>query len=310
MFIVLLINLIQQIASKFLFLSILHQFFKTGIKAVVSSLMIQTLIPEYMLIGNGAAWFISCIFIIYLFCPLILFLFNKIKFSAVKAVLAFLVCVLIIFLCDYCVLKINTIINYDDFCAFYYTYPFFRLIDFTAGIFLGILFSEVKSSKKLYKFDYSNNKIRFFLFSLIEFFSFILPFYLSSISIKTFPLEQKFIYAFFMGILVFCLALEQGCISKILKTKFFNFLGSISMEFYLLHYFFFILTGKSQYKLFTYCSKYFSYSWLLFLVINLLAVIFLSVIWKNIEKKLKIHELFLGLIQKFICILFPKYVSK
>lgn len=197
----------------------LQFFLKQGVKLMLCIPMIQTLIPKISIAQafNGAAWFLSCLFILYIVTPFILKMLYKVN-KRNKEIFIIMILTIVILECLLIILKDNIDITY---CT-----PYIRIFYYFIGILAGIIFANKKETIL--------GRAKRQSFELLELLS-ILVIVLGWI----FTYKAKFanvLTIIIMTYSIFVFAFQKGTISKIMSDKINVFLGKISFEFYLIHY--------------------------------------------------------------------------
>lgn len=197
----------------------LQFFLKQGVKLMLCIPMIQTLIPKMSIAQafNGAAWFLSCLFILYIVTPFILKMLYKVN-KRNKEIFIIMILTIVILECLLIILKDNIDITY---CT-----PYIRIFYYFIGILAGIIFANKKETIL--------GRAKKQSFELLELLS-IIVIVLGWI----FTYKAKFanvLTIIIMTYSIFVFAFQKGTISKIMSYKINVFLGKISFEFYLIHY--------------------------------------------------------------------------
>lgn len=282
--IALLIQFAVQSFNDHVFIHLIHRFCQSGIKFVLTSLMVQTLVPGYALSGNGAAWFISCIFLIYLVTPFILHFLLKIKLSNVKAAVGIIVCCFALFMLEGIKAWLIKLTGENSFIELFYVHPFVRIFEYLCGIFAAEIFLSVNSGKQMEK---TGN----YVFTLFEIVLFFIPFIINFLSkFETNEALSCFVFLLF----IFTISFEKGGLSFLFRTKIFQFFGSISMEIYLIHYL--LHSSKLQFKFESFVvmahknlSAFIIFG---FIILNFIVTIALSLLWKKYSHKIFFVNLF------------------
>ncbi|MBO4732117.1 MAG: acyltransferase family protein, partial [Spirochaetaceae bacterium] len=144
-------------------------------------------------------------------------------------------------------------------------FPPVHLIDFLAGIWLCLLYKQIKDIK-----------LPLFVYVFLEFAA-IAVFVAAVLVSPRIPTKYRisFLYIFAMSFIVFVFALtdKKGPLAKLFSTKFFQFLGSISLSLYLIHLYMQHFVGLFLDRYNTYNEYPF-----LFFTVYLIATLFLSYI--------------------------------
>lgn len=213
------IHLFTLILSTFIRIKWLFSFtlFENIIRFVLNLLLMQSLFPKYSLSFNAVSWYLSTLFIIYMFIPLLLKLVNYIKINYIISGL------FVIF--SFEVLLGILISTYDiDYMWFLYISPYFRIIDFLIGMILC----------KLYFIKFEKIKrINFTFLEILSICILLISYYLSFILPKQFTRGICYVPAFI--VLIFVFANQIGTISKFLSLNIFQKIALFSFEFYMIH---------------------------------------------------------------------------
>lgn len=199
-------------------------------RLIINLGMIQSAIPflKYSTSINEVSWFISTIFIIYLFTPGILRLNNKAAkhYTLLKLMLQIFT-VLAFYCCLYMVIRQIEYVRFADrFLSIIYINPLIRLFPFLIGIVAYNIYCFMSSLQIKHGSFVETLGIVVFLFWWI-------------IADKTgFPTvitECIDMLVSMLVVLIFVFS-RRGAVSRFLGKKSLFNLGSISLEFYLIHY--------------------------------------------------------------------------
>ena len=181
----------------------------------------QSLIPfwEINFTINTPSWFLSSLFICYLFVPNILNFVNENRALFFVTLISCIICFTIL------VYVLPSTIGRRWLV---YINPFARLMDFSIGILLGIIWSSVfhlveRVPKKNFFFT---------ILEIVLVFSFVMV--VSSkfmIALNNYPVIR---YPFIL-LLISTFTWSYGIISKLFSNKVLSWLGSISMSIYMVH---------------------------------------------------------------------------
>ncbi len=206
-----------------------------SVKLLISRLiinigMIQSVIPflKYSTSINHVSWFISTIFIIYLFTPAILRLNNKAAKHDNLVNIGFRIfAVLFIYCCVYMVIRqIEYVWFADRYLSIIYCSPLIRIFPFLMGITGYNIYCLLGDCRiKNGSFVEIACIAVFFLWWITE----------DKIGFPTVVTECVDMIISLLVILVFVLS-RKGIISTLLCKEKIQYLGNISMEFYLIHY--------------------------------------------------------------------------
>ena len=176
--------------------------------------LLQCLVPKYSLTFNNASWYLSTLFICYLFAVLLINILNKIKIE--KYLLISIVCFELIL-----AIILPTIIS--DYNYIFYISPYIRILDFFLGMILAKIF--IKSDK--------NKERKYSLYELVILVFFIITYLSSFILPEQFTKGLIYLPVFLLGIYI--ISFEKGLFSKLLCNKILYRLADISFEFYMIH---------------------------------------------------------------------------
>lgn len=178
---------------------------------------------------NGVCWFISALFIIYIFYPLLNRFNNIIIKNSIKRVFGAIIIIIVINVVTYYILyEVQTSLSerssyFDDLA---YGTPYYRIFNFMLGILICDLYKK-----------YQHNNYAKVIVSKLEIPVMILMslYYIFRHEFDHLLYLQVFLDLFVPGILLFVFSFEQGRISGFLKNKYFLYLGSLSMYIFLFH---------------------------------------------------------------------------
>lgn len=196
----------------------------SGLKMSKNFLLLQSWYPASYFSYNGVGWFLSTILFLYLLENPLLSIASKIKKRS-KNILFFTF--IIIFSATittlYCFLMRNNNLEF-----WLYIFPPSRLGEYISGICLGYIVQIILSK-------YSNSTTRYkYLFTIIEILSLVL--WLSSTYSHTCTWTYWIIHWLLPNyFVIFIFLLGKGHISDFFKNIFFQRLGDISFECFLLH---------------------------------------------------------------------------
>lgn len=234
----------------------------------ISISMLQSFVPvtNAAFMFNGLAWSISVEMFFYIaFCGLI-YLSKKKKI------------VLLLVLIGASIVAINYSSQFNNIEWLIYINPFFRLMDFVAGMILSEFFLNMKLdlSKKIW--------------TLLEISSLLLLVFMAYIAVKysvLIFLRYDLYYIVPISILIFIFANNKGYISDLLSSKGFQFLGGLSFEIYLVHQMI-INTLKNQlFDYLTSMNRVLVFTVITFTISVLVAIILHYFIGEPIYKKMR-----------------------
>lgn len=193
------------------------------IVGICNLFLIQTVFPDERIYNsfNSVSWFLSVIMICYVLTPVLFFLLKKIDDKNIN--LFGLIGFLYIFQLIIVSLLKDVSIRYWLF----YNSPLFRIFDYTIGLALGILYTQNKFYFKNIKFNHSILEVICIMVTIITF-------ALRTEVYVTFLYGAYYTPVIMLSILIF--GKEKGVVSKILNNRLLNYLGSISQEFYMIHF--------------------------------------------------------------------------
>lgn len=202
-----------------LYFSILSKPFEYFLLSIIHVFLFQSFVPIEVVYFNfnSPSWSISDEMFFYLATPFLFSILSSFR-SVYKLLLAVFVLCTILFLGMFFSPK-----GYHH--AIFYVNPIVRLLDFTLGIFIFLIFRKIDTSR-------ISNK----LMSWLEFSS-IMTFFFFFIYHNFIPQVYRFsIYYWFPIIFIlFIFSFEKGAISKMLSNKLLIYLGEISFGFYMIH---------------------------------------------------------------------------
>ena len=200
------------------------------IRLIINIGMIQAAIPfaKYSTSINGVSWFISTIFIIYLFTPGILRLNHKASkhFTRLKLVLS-AVSVLVLHVCFYMLIREIEYIRFADRgLSIIYINPLIRLFPFLLGM-IGYDIYRLLGDLRMEKGSFAeiSGMAVFFLWWITA----------KKTGLPTVLTECADMLVSLLVILVFAIS-RRGFVSGLLSQEKLLDLGKISLEFYLIHY--------------------------------------------------------------------------
>lgn len=217
-----------------LFLSILWLFLSRGADWLsvdnltalpLHLLMSQAWFSGIAMLYNGAAWFLSALFVCYAAAPFIELWINKLskRFDGcIAAVIAFIAPVSIRLL-----IECGVHINPDYFPISLHTFPLVRMLEFAAAYAVGSLFIKVKLGKQKETDDNTS-----LIWSLVELFA-VVAVICSVVRFDNIMPRACFTILFIPFVLVF--AIGKGVLSRMLAHPIVTKMGCIELEFYLLH---------------------------------------------------------------------------
>lgn len=181
----------------------------------------QSLLPFWKIYGsaNGPSWFLSSLFICYLLVPIILKFVNKSNVLFVTA-LIFSIILFTIF--------IYILPNTIGRRWLVYINPFARLIDFSVGVLLGVIWSTIYN----FVMHIPRKTTIFTIFELVTLCGFMLIVsFKPIIALNNYPVIR---YPLIL-LIISTFTLSYGIISKLFSNKLLSWLGGISMSVYMVH---------------------------------------------------------------------------
>lgn len=171
---------------------------------------------------NSVSWFLSTLFIIYLFAPIILKLNKKIIHTVKKDMFLFFINLLFLAVTYKVFVLIESRTFFDDLS---YGSPYIRIFAFIAGVLIADLVRCFKLDKKVY--------INIFEILVIV----INIFWILYSNVLCIDASIKCVLEIIICcMLVYVCTLEKGFLNKILSNKWNVKLGQITMYLYLIHY--------------------------------------------------------------------------
>lgn len=222
---------------------------------------------------NGVAWFVSAIFLCYLLTPFVFYILKRI--AKLKTIYLYIW----IFLIAFSVLLSPPFLDIK-FYSYFYHFPPIRFFQYFSGILVGIFYKDYLVKVNI--FETKKHLKNFFDVVLIVF---LVALYLFSFKMKPYELiftQVVYIPVFSFSILYLC-SRTSSILNEFLNNKINIFLGSISMECYLIHQILIILSHKYLVRIFPIDSI----SNIFFIaIILLLGTIILSLIFKKLYSKI------------------------
>lgn len=199
-------------------------------RLIINIGMIQSIIPfaKYSASINEVSWFISTIFIIYLFTPWFLRLNNKAaKHYTLFRLLCFVLAVLALYCCVYMVIREIEYVRFADrYLSIIYINPLIRVFPFLLGIIAYNVYHLLGD------FRIKNGSFVEVL-ALAVFFSWWII--ANHTGLPTVITECADMLFSMLVVLIFAFS-KRGIVSILLSKEKMLGLGNISLEFYLVHY--------------------------------------------------------------------------
>ena len=250
-------------------------------KLVLCIPLIQTLIPiqDINQSFNGAAWFLSSLFIIYLCTPFLLHLNYKnkdsLKSNIIKMFIIYVIYIILLFI----ILKF---VGDKYKISLMYCSPFLRIFQYYLGILLANIYLLFKDKHK------SNNSlleiVSIILFLILFIFTPTISKKIGSILNIDYlsTMISYSIYIFISLFTIYIFSFDKGIISKFLSNSINLYLGNISFYIYIIHLPLIEITYHFlvKYKLFITPIYYF------LPIVYLISTIGLSILYKYIYSKI------------------------
>lgn len=196
---------------------------KILLKFIFSLTMLQTATIKYWNLFNAVCWFASCLFICYLAAPMLLrFLEGKKKRAGLCVGGSFLIICLFIILVRY--LVFGGSISEDAGNLFLYVSPYVRIFYFLIGMGLGLLCRQRKEKSKSW-------------YTFMEAASVLLL--VGAYFFRTFngdTEENNLLYIPVCCLLLYVFSFDGGKISSFLGKEINQYLGKVSLYFFMIHY--------------------------------------------------------------------------
>ncbi|MCR5261094.1 MAG: acyltransferase [Candidatus Gastranaerophilales bacterium] len=190
--------------------------------------MLQVYTTKYVFFANGAGWFVAALFFSYIVCPFLLFFLNKIK--DVKIYYYLFAFPFIALFLIYGFLKIH---SSETVYSFINHLPQTWFLVFLTGVLLGFIYKKSLCSKlemlSIGYFQKSALDIVLIVFCLYGIFKCFNPQNFMTFIVIT---------AIEIPLLVYLCIPKRSLFSDFLTGKFSLLLSSVSMECYLIHYFY------------------------------------------------------------------------
>lgn len=187
--------------------------------------MLQTVDFNCWWLFNSAAWFISCIFVLYAISPLILKNLYKIRKNNKKLLLLIILAYIILFVLAS---KNFMILKEFDWDTYFAVSPFYWIFYYFIGLITGLIFKNIKNCVNVSSNSFSFLEILMVIVTVIVYFI--------GMNLELNKEYIKIIYLTNFIFLIIIFAYDKGIISKILSWPLNIYLGNVSMEFYLIHY--------------------------------------------------------------------------
>lgn len=219
---------------------------------------------------NGVAWFLSAIVFCYFMVPFLMKLIKKLKNKNFTLLaLLILLPVIVKYLYMYLVML--------GFNFSIYSFPIFRLFDFSMGLILAPIFIKIKD--KISVKDWINDKVFMIIASLTEIISLIIWVCGDWISFAT--------STYFQCIIIFIFAFNSGIISHLFRTKLFQLMGKYNLELFLIHQPLITYVGFVHRKI---ISIPLNIKGIVLLAVDLIVAIYFRKIYNFILLKFKNHK--------------------
>lgn len=211
---------------------LVHEF----VKFVVNALLMQsaTGMFHYTHAYNGAAWFLSCLFCIYLVSPMLIFVLRKVSKNYVTDIALIVLDMIMMHLMGILLGKIegslHDIKGIPDVNNLGYVSPFYRVFYVLIGMSVACIFCRMKENQ----IDLTEKKAS--ILEIIVTVLFLHRFLLD----RAFPLFSGYLgYVYeqmLPAIFLLIFAFDKGKISNLLHRKTIQILGGMAMYIFLIHY--------------------------------------------------------------------------
>lgn len=200
------------------------------VSLIATLTLTQTIFYQHALTLNAVGWFMATMFIIYLFVPLFIYLFNKIKNSPIWYGLIILGGYLLSVIVAHALLVIlpNLGLEVSIVRLIVDAGPYVRVFQYIVGMGVAYLFLSLKD-----KINVTTRTATILELLIILLFVFIS--YIDMNIVKDRIINDVYNTPMVVAT-IFIFAFDKGIFSKGLSLNTMQQLGNISMEFYLLHY--------------------------------------------------------------------------
>lgn len=183
---------------------------------------------------NPVSWFLSCLFLIYIVSPLLMYFLDKTSKSITYDIFLIIVNAVIILVLAHVFEKIelafNNIKGLPDVNALHYSSPFHRVFYVLIGMNLAMIFVKLKNRNVVMPEKISN------IFEVFISILVVIYFFIRNSLPDTNFYYKYLIDVFLCSCFVFVFAFDKGVISNIMKKSAIQFLGNISMYIFLIHF--------------------------------------------------------------------------
>lgn len=179
----------------------------TLIGAVLNLMLIQPFFSQYALSFNALSWFLAITIFLYIVAYPLQRVLNRMKNTAVPMFLTILAILLL------------NLLNRFGFELYLYTNPVYRILDF----WLGMLIARMYVDKKIV--IRKSNCVELLLVAV-----FVIQY-----TVSLFISGDPGYFSILFAVSLYVFAVGEGCVSTLLKSKFFAKISSYSFEFYMIH---------------------------------------------------------------------------
>lgn len=179
----------------------------TLICAGLNLILIQPFFSKYALSFNALSWFLAITIFLYIIAYPLQRTLNRMKNTAVPALLTILAIILI------------NLLNRFGFALYLYSNPIYRILDFWLGMLVARMYVDKKYTIR------KSNCLELFLVAV-----FVIQ-YIASLFISGDPGYYSILFA----VSLYVFAVGNGCVSTFLESKFLSIIASYSFEFYMIH---------------------------------------------------------------------------
>lgn len=207
----------------YFFIPLQHEPILYFFQALTNIFLIHSFIPFGNISFNGVSWSLSDEMFFYIVFPF----FLLIMVNFLKGIVRKMLFIQILWMLTL-ILIITTFSEFTSFNTWVtYYFPGVRLLEFLAGVILGLTFIE----KEKYL-----SRLSAKLFSVFEITTVTLLFIMILVAPGIIQnLRYSLIFIPFWSILIFVFAFQKGILSRLLSKKVLIYLGEISFAFYMVH---------------------------------------------------------------------------
>jgi peptidoglycan/LPS O-acetylase OafA/YrhL len=198
---------------------------KIGVIRLITNLtMVQSLIPDerFYFAFNALSWYVSCLMIIYLVYPFIIYMIHKLQITSIKRLymVIFYIWILSFF--------VTAIFSNYEFAEWGFNIsPIGRMPNFLSGVMACLIY-------KYWNKNWQSEKI--FIINIIEFILFLI-FIISFFALPYIP--KAYAYCFYQmpifTIFIIVYSLQRGFISRLIGNKYLSLFVKLVYPFYMFH---------------------------------------------------------------------------